>query len=250
MLNRDYGKKNSIPKKMADGGSAGDNAGFWERVAAGNKDQPGSEAYNRWGAGRASGDANELLRESRRSPASETPTEITARPSVPAPESAKYPDTEFGDLAGAQKRASVSPDTEFGDLEGAQNRSASDDLKAVADANDKTTPASTKVVAPVVRRRSSAGSSAAPRSMAGGIASGYSFGQGILSDAEDARRVAATTSAPASTSSSTDLDPNTTPAGEYLMDKIKKGFKSIVSGPVTHKADGGLIGGDRYYGKK
>lgn len=45
---RDYGKNSTAPAKgMADGGSVG----FWERLKAGNIDDPRSEAYRRWGEG-------------------------------------------------------------------------------------------------------------------------------------------------------------------------------------------------------
>lgn len=41
-------------QRFADGGEvfSGDKVGFWERLKAGNIDEPGSEAYNRWGAGK------------------------------------------------------------------------------------------------------------------------------------------------------------------------------------------------------
>lgn len=35
--------------------ASGDDVGLWERLKAGNIDAPGSEAYNRWGAGRQAG---------------------------------------------------------------------------------------------------------------------------------------------------------------------------------------------------
>lgn len=40
--------------------ATGDSVSLIERLKAGNIDQVGSEAYNRWGAGRAAGEASEL----------------------------------------------------------------------------------------------------------------------------------------------------------------------------------------------
>lgn len=53
--------------------SQDDTVGLIERLKAGNIDQVGSEAYNRWGAGKVAGEASELARESRRSTPSEAP---------------------------------------------------------------------------------------------------------------------------------------------------------------------------------
>lgn len=68
-------------RKFADGGavnkedadkmagmeaSKDDNVGFFERLKMGNIDEKGSQAYNRFGAGRVNGDAAEMTRESRR----------------------------------------------------------------------------------------------------------------------------------------------------------------------------------------
>lgn len=66
---------------------SGDGAGLLDRLKAGNIDQPGSEAYNRWGQGKADGDAAELVRESRRvTPAGATSGAVTAeqQSAVPA----------------------------------------------------------------------------------------------------------------------------------------------------------------------
>ena len=48
------------------GNSLGGNTGAMNRLKAGNIDQPGSEAYNRWGQGKVAGDAAELAREGTR----------------------------------------------------------------------------------------------------------------------------------------------------------------------------------------
>ncbi len=53
--------------------ATGDSVSLIERLKAGNIDQVGSEAYNRWGAGKVAGEASELARESRRSTPSEAP---------------------------------------------------------------------------------------------------------------------------------------------------------------------------------
>ena len=48
------------------GDSLGGNTRAQGRLTAGNIDQPGSEAYNRWGQGKVTGDAAELAREGAR----------------------------------------------------------------------------------------------------------------------------------------------------------------------------------------
>ncbi len=57
--------------------AAGD-VGLIERLKAGNIDEYGSEAYNRWGRGKADGDAAELTREAVRAAPGATPSEPTA----------------------------------------------------------------------------------------------------------------------------------------------------------------------------
>jgi hypothetical protein len=80
-----------FPKKFADGGmvsdeddkaagmkaSAGEKIGFFERLRMGNIDQPGSEAYNRLGAGRAQLDRMDAEAEEVRA-ANRTPTPAKA----------------------------------------------------------------------------------------------------------------------------------------------------------------------------
>lgn len=53
------------------GGS--EDVGLWERLKAGNIDEAGTDAYNRWGQGKTDGDAAELTREMRRG----SPTDST-----------------------------------------------------------------------------------------------------------------------------------------------------------------------------
>ena len=53
--------------------ATGDSVSLIERLKAGNIDQVGSEAYNRWGAGKVAGEASELAGEHRRSTPSEAP---------------------------------------------------------------------------------------------------------------------------------------------------------------------------------
>ena len=65
--------------------SSPDDVGLIERLKAGNIDQPGSEAYNRWGAGRAAGDASELAREAARTSPTDSPV-ITKEMFDQAPE--------------------------------------------------------------------------------------------------------------------------------------------------------------------
>lgn len=90
---RDRGKRIDEAAGYADGGDVG----FFERLKAGNIDDAGSEAYNRWGAGKAAGDASELDRESRRtspgsdSSASAAPAPAPAPTPAPAPAPAEEP---------------------------------------------------------------------------------------------------------------------------------------------------------------
>ena len=66
--------------------------GFFERIRAGNIDQPGTEAYNRFGAGRGYAknmdDENEAMREALRSP---------SKPSAPAASSRDLSDDMYSD---------------------------------------------------------------------------------------------------------------------------------------------------------
>ena len=57
----------AAPAAPATAANPGDTVSLIDRLKAGNIDQVGSEAYNRWGQGKADGDAAELARESRRS---------------------------------------------------------------------------------------------------------------------------------------------------------------------------------------
>lgn len=95
-MNRDYGKKSSAkPAKYADGGeigdkerglaaSAGEKVGFWERLKAGNIDDPNSEAYKRFGAGRGAAER-----------------EAAAASAAPAPEPIKTMSRAERDMPGA-----------------------------------------------------------------------------------------------------------------------------------------------------
>lgn len=79
-----YSKKSTGVRKMADGGSVG----LFERLAAGNIDDPKSEAYKRWGAG----------------------SKQEAAPSAPAP----APSAPVGNTAredSAMSEANASPDS-------------------------------------------------------------------------------------------------------------------------------------------
>lgn len=230
MLNRDYGKKSSGPQKMADGGSVG----FFEslkqlgdRLTAGNIDQEGSEAYNRWGAGRAKIDSAYADSSRAKDVEQPAPATVVARPSVPAPDSVKYPDTEFGDLAGAQSRV------------------ASDDLKAVADANDKSTPAAATVIA-------------APRKRAR-----VSKPQGAVANAIDSANAisnrrdewAYRTAQDKANSPEAEARKTADSLGRLnSSDSVKSGLADDLNPTkgswLSGRADGGPVGGDRYYGKK
>lgn len=116
--------------------SEGEKVGFFERLRMGNIDDPNSEAYRRFGAGRGaderikalpndgSNDRVEANRLSQRSAPTPSPASATATAaSAPAktdaeirsqfynadgsPKDSKYKDTEFGDMDGAISRAST-----------------------------------------------------------------------------------------------------------------------------------------------
>ena len=75
--------------------------GFFERIRAGNIDQPGTEAYNRFGAGRGYAknmdDENEAMREAMRSP---------SKPSAPAASSRDLSDDMYSDYGPSEGRSS------------------------------------------------------------------------------------------------------------------------------------------------
>lgn len=95
--------------------SANDKVGFVERMRMGNIDEPGSEAYNRFGAGRAKADrdmaserdAMKAVDDARaKESASSDAKPSTSEPSAPArATSSPAKDTEFGDLDAAMSAA-------------------------------------------------------------------------------------------------------------------------------------------------
>lgn len=98
------------PMRLADGdteetykqrgleASKNDNVGFFERLRMGNIDQPGSEAYNRLGAGRAYADNMDTEYEAMRS-ATRSPSTAASTPS-PAP--AAKDDTKYSDYGDSE----------------------------------------------------------------------------------------------------------------------------------------------------
>lgn len=81
--------------------------GFFERIRAGNIDQPGTEAYNRFGAGRGFAqnmdDENEAMRAANRKPSA---------PAAPAPSSRPLSDdmySDFGPSAGRSSSETITP---------------------------------------------------------------------------------------------------------------------------------------------
>lgn len=142
-------KSVSTPMRLADGdteetykargqeASAGESVGFFERLRAGNIDQPGSEAYNRWGAGRAKADDAEVTRIANRA-ASAAADRARVDESDKAVEMPKYSGPDY-------------KDTEFGDLEGAQKAAAS----RVSTSSTSTAAAPSRPAAAPVRRASS-----------------------------------------------------------------------------------------------
>jgi len=68
--------------------SKDESSGLWDRLKAGNIDAPGSDAYNRWGAGRGRADEAQLGRESKRGMTEDAPTVTPAAEETSAPEKA------------------------------------------------------------------------------------------------------------------------------------------------------------------
>jgi hypothetical protein len=67
---------------------SGDDVGLWERIKAGNIDAPGSEAHNRWGNGKAEGEARatDLAESSRLEAEQNYSDEPVSTPNEVAPE--------------------------------------------------------------------------------------------------------------------------------------------------------------------
>lgn len=88
--------------------SKGESVGLWDRIKAGNIDDPNSEAYKRFGAGRGAAEremdsAIKSFDNTRSVSGDDTANKAQAKADM----NAKYPDTEFGDLDKAQKDASA-----------------------------------------------------------------------------------------------------------------------------------------------
>ena len=80
---------------LADGGDVGDTVSFWERLKAGNIDEPGTVAYNRWGEG--SRQPNESSAETRR---------LASK--VSAPDMSTSEDANIGGASGGTRTSKTS----------------------------------------------------------------------------------------------------------------------------------------------
>jgi hypothetical protein len=98
----DVDPKESAAKEAGLKASKGEDAGFFERIRMGNIDKPGTEAYNRFGAGRGYAknmdDENEAVREAMRSP---------SKPSAPAVSSRDLSDEMYSDYGSKSGRGSA-----------------------------------------------------------------------------------------------------------------------------------------------
>jgi hypothetical protein len=84
--------------------------GFWKRLTQGNIDDPKSEAYQEYGAGRGQRERNAKALSDESADIAKTTAKVQADDAAKADMKAKYPDTEFGDLEGAMKRAKEAPE--------------------------------------------------------------------------------------------------------------------------------------------
>jgi hypothetical protein len=88
--------------------------GFWKRLTQGNIDDPKSEAYQEYGAGRGQRERNAKALSDESADIAKVSAQNEAADkakTAKADMEAKYPDTEFGDLEGAMKRAKEAPET-------------------------------------------------------------------------------------------------------------------------------------------
>lgn len=70
--------------------ASSEEVGLLERLKAGNIDQAGSEAYNRWGQGKIDGDAAELAREAQRTTPEQAPMKLADPVDDPATRRSDY----------------------------------------------------------------------------------------------------------------------------------------------------------------
>lgn len=80
-----------------------------ERLKAGNIDEYGSEAYNRWGQGKTDGDAAELAREAARMSPGSAPAAPAAAATPPESPQAALPDAAIVAAADLSGNAEVTP---------------------------------------------------------------------------------------------------------------------------------------------
>jgi len=98
--------KEAAAKEAGLKASKGEDVGFFKRMRMGNIDQPGTEAYNRFGAGRGR-DRGELV-----SVNQPMPTAAPAAPSMPAASSRPLSDdmySDFGPSAGRSSSETITP---------------------------------------------------------------------------------------------------------------------------------------------
>lgn len=219
MANRDYGKNCSTAvKKMADGGRVGEATGFWDRITAGDVDRVGSEAYNRWGEG-----------------AKKMDKEIDA-----ASESIKNLPTNTGAPSNdALEAASES----FKNLPTKTGSGPSQDMlargKAEGESGDsKMLPAVKPIANREVRAPKSTG-----QSLGEGIASGYT-------NMEDAKIRKSSRAAHAALQKKKKPDATTSLVDQIPKDTSRESDLAARVARIPGYANGGLIGGNRNYGKK
>ncbi len=208
MLNRDYGKKSSGPQKMADGGSVGffdSLKQLGDRLTAGNIDERGSEAYNRWNP-KADADV----------------AQSDAKFDRPAP----VADTTPVDASDAQSRrvAGSSPSEPVGGYD-------STDVNPNLVKQSAAPAAATVIAAPRKRARVSNSANAVSNRR-------DEWAYRTAQDKADAES----------------RNPAVSLGSLNSIDSVKSGLADDLNPTkgswLSGRADGGPVGGDRYYGKK
>lgn len=231
MANRDYGKNCSTAvKKMADGGSVGESVGFWERIKAGNIDAEGSEANMRWGSGAKKMDA-----------------ELDAA-------SASFKDlpTNTGSPAPAAAPAKVNVEQEAATSSGMRDKTPAEDKTPAVDDVKPVESRAVNRVAP------------SGKSLGTGIASGYAAmenSKAAHAALQKKKTPAAPAAKPAAPAASRPTDASQIPGNKGIETKEAERMAQIpgrtgndtrIASLVNQipMANGGMVGGNRNYGKK
>lgn len=251
-MNRDLGKKMAPVRKMAEGGSVG----FWERLRAGNIDEPGSEANMRWGSGKKAMDAAVAAEQASRAPLPSAEDNMQAVRDSIAADAPKVSavDKEKFDMANAEPA-------------GMEALEDNDPARKVMK------PAAAPAPAAAKRRKAPP---APTGGAAGGLASGLKYGRDSALEARAPSPSPAPAPRPATKTTNPDNDPVVRGAkwiGERLSGfgkavgdtvsgianskityKPAEGAKSIYAykdgGMVKGYAKGGMVSDGRSYGKK